>query len=46
MLSLEGRRFWILGMLPVRRESILWGKFLFAAVGSTLPCCGLILLSD
>ena len=34
MLSLEGRRFWILSMLPVRRESILWGKFLFAAVGS------------
>ncbi|MGD9721370.1 MAG: hypothetical protein AB7O59_09185 [Pirellulales bacterium] len=46
MLSLEGRRFWILSMLPVRRESILWGKFLFAAAGSTLPCCGLILLSD
>jgi ABC-2 type transport system permease protein len=46
MLSLEGRRFWILGLLPVRRESILWGKFLFAAAGSALPCCGLILLSD
>ena len=46
MLSLEGRRFWILCMLPVRRESILWGKFLFAAAGATLPCCGLILLSD
>jgi ABC-2 type transport system permease protein len=46
MLSLEGRRFWILCMLPVRRESILWGKFLFAAAGSALPCCALILLSD
>jgi ABC-2 type transport system permease protein len=46
MLSLEGRRFWILCMLPVRREAILWGKFLFAAAGSMLPCCGLILLSD
>ncbi len=46
MLSLEGRRFWILSMLPVRRDSILWGKFLFAAVGSTVPCCALILLSD
>jgi ABC-2 type transport system permease protein len=46
MLSLEGRRFWILSMLPVRRESILWGKFLFAAVGSAVPCCLLILLSD
>jgi ABC-2 type transport system permease protein len=46
MLSLEGRRFWILSMLPVRRDSILWGKFLFAAAGSAIPCCLLILLSD
>jgi ABC-2 type transport system permease protein len=46
MLSLEGRRFWILGLLPVDRDSILWGKFLFAAVGSTIPCSVLILLSD
>ncbi|MBI3839543.1 MAG: hypothetical protein HY288_16610 [Planctomycetia bacterium] len=46
MLSLEGRRFWILGLLPVRRDSILWGKFLFAAAGSAVPCCLLILLSD
>jgi ABC-2 type transport system permease protein len=46
MLSLEGRRFWILSMLPVRRDSILWGKFLFAVTGSALPCCLLILLSD
>ncbi len=46
MISLEGRRFWILGLLPVDRESILWGKFLFAAVGSSIPCTILILLSD
>ncbi len=46
MLSLEGRRFWILSMLPVRRDSILWGKFVFAAAGSAIPCCLLILLSD
>jgi ABC-2 type transport system permease protein len=46
MLSLEGRRFWILSMLPVHRDAILWGKFLFAAAGSALPCCLLILLSD
>jgi ABC-2 type transport system permease protein len=46
MLSLEGRRFWILSMLPVSRDSILWGKFLFAATGSAIPCCLLILLSD
>jgi ABC-2 type transport system permease protein len=46
MLSLEGRRFWILSMLPVRRDAVLWGKFLFASAGSTIPCCALILLSD
>jgi ABC-2 type transport system permease protein len=46
MLSLEGRRFWILSMLPVQRDSILWGKFLFAVTGSALPCGLLIFLSD
>ena len=34
LVSLEGRRFWILGLLPIRRETILWSTFLFAAVGS------------
>lgn len=46
LISLEGRRFWILGRLPVHRDTILWGKFLFAACGSLLPCSGLVLLSD
>ena len=46
LISLEGRRFWILGRLPVTRDTILWGKFLFAACGSLLPCAGLVLLSD
>ncbi|MBN2476769.1 MAG: hypothetical protein JXB62_19320 [Pirellulales bacterium] len=46
MISLEGRRFWILGLLPVRREMILWEKFVFAVGGSILPCSALILLSD
>jgi len=46
MISLEGRRFWILGLLPVRRETILWGKCLFAICGSVLPCSALIFLSD
>jgi ABC-2 type transport system permease protein len=46
LISLEGRRFWILGLLPVERDSILWGKFLFAAAGSLIPCTALILLSD
>ncbi|MCE9547236.1 MAG: hypothetical protein K8T25_17325, partial [Planctomycetia bacterium] len=46
LISLEGRRFWVLGPLPLSRDTILWGKFLFAALGSTLPCALLILLSD
>jgi ABC-2 type transport system permease protein len=46
MISLEGRRFWILGSLPIRRDTVLWSKLLFAAGGSLLPCAGLILLSD
>jgi ABC-2 type transport system permease protein len=46
MISLEGRRLWILGMLPLSRGSILWGKFLFAASGCAIPSCLLILLSD
>jgi len=46
MVSLEGRRFWILGLLPLRRETILWSKFLFAAAGSIVPCSLLVLLSD
>ncbi len=46
MISLEGSRFWFLGLLPVRRETILWSKFLFAGCGSIIPCSGLVLLSD
>jgi ABC-2 type transport system permease protein len=46
MVSLEGKRFWILGLLPLSRDSILRAKFLFAAIGSFVPCSALILLSD
>ncbi|QDV74595.1 putative ABC transporter permease subunit [Botrimarina mediterranea] len=46
MLSLEGRRFWVLGLMPVSRDTIVWSKFVFAALGSWLPCALLILLSD
>lgn len=46
MISLEGRRFWILSLLPLHRETILWSKFLFASIGSMIPSAGLILISD
>ena len=46
MISLEGHCFWILGLLPVERDTILWSKFWFASLGSWLPCGLLVLLSD
>lgn len=36
MISLEGQRFWILGLAPVRRRQILWTKFWFAFGGAIL----------
>jgi ABC-2 type transport system permease protein len=36
MLSLEGRKFWVLGLLPLKRDRLLWGKFAFSALGSLL----------
>lgn len=45
-ISLEGRRFWILGLLPVDRDHIVWSKFLFAFCGGLPPCLGLVVLSD
>lgn len=46
LLSLEGRRIWILATLPVRRDWLLWNKFLFGCAISLPPCCVLITLSD
>jgi ABC-2 type transport system permease protein len=46
MLSLEGRKMWILGLLPVRRDQLLWGKFAFATTGALLIAGPLVLLSD
>src|SRR5207248_10674590 len=36
MLSLEGRKFWILGLLPLDRSRLVWGKFAFAATACLL----------
>jgi ABC-2 type transport system permease protein len=46
MLSLEGRKFWILGLLPLEREQLLWGKFAFSMIGGLLIAEGLVLVSD
>jgi ABC-2 type transport system permease protein len=46
MLSLEGRKFWILGLLPLQRERLLWGKFAFSATGGLLIAEFLMVFSD
>ena len=46
MLSLEGRKFWILGLLPLQRERLLWGKFAFSATWSIVVAETLIVMSD
>lgn len=46
MISLEGHCFWIVGLLPISRDTILWSKFWFASLGSWVPCSLLVLLSD
>jgi ABC-2 type transport system permease protein len=35
-LSLEGRRFWVIGMMPMPREEILYGKLALAFASSLL----------
>lgn len=46
LVSLEGRKFWILGLTPVRREQILIGKFAFAATGAVLIAVVLVTGSE
>ncbi len=46
MISLEGHCFWVLGLMPMKRDTVLWSKFVFASLGSWVPCAMLILLSD
>lgn len=46
LLSLEGRKFWVLGLLPLRRERLLWGKFAFALVGAVVFAEFLVMISD
>jgi ABC-2 type transport system permease protein len=46
MLSLEGRNFWVLGLLPLKREAILWGKFAFSSGISLVATEVLVVLSD
>ena len=46
MISLEGKNFWILGLVPMPRESILWAKFHFAFWSTTPIAILLVIFSD
>ncbi len=46
LLSLEGRNFWILGLLPLSRSAILWGKFAFSTGISLVSTEVLVVLGD
>jgi ABC-2 type transport system permease protein len=46
LVSLEGRKFWLLGLLPIERETILWGKFAYSVLLSLVATEALVILSD
>jgi len=46
LMSLEGRNFWILGLLPIERERLLTSKLAYAGTFTTLISVVLVLLSD
>jgi len=46
LLSLEGRRFWILGLAPVSARFIIWQKFFLSTTTSLLFTLTVIVLSN
>lgn len=46
LISLEGRKFWILGLMPISKRQILVGKFAFAATGATIIGVSLVVGSE
>jgi ABC-2 type transport system permease protein len=46
MMSMEGNKFWILGLLPLERDRLLWSKFAYAATLTTALSFVLALLSE
>jgi ABC-2 type transport system permease protein len=45
-ISLEGRKFWIIGMMPIRRKEIFYSKFIFALSGAIIITLPLIFISS
>jgi ABC-2 type transport system permease protein len=46
LISLEGRKFWILGLLPLKRERLLVGKFAYSAILCLLVGESVVVFSD
>ena len=46
LISLEGRRIWVLATAPVTREAVIWGKFVLGMAIAVVPCTVLTILSD
>jgi len=45
LVSLEGRRFWILGLAPLTTGQLVWQKFWLSVVATSLFTIGLVVLS-
>lgn len=45
LMSLEGQKFWILGLAPISRRAILWGKFAFSVGGALVVTLVLTVIS-
>ena len=46
LISLEGQRFWILGLAPISRKQVLMSKFYFAVGGTAALSLPLVLMSN
>jgi ABC-2 type transport system permease protein len=46
LISLEGHRFWVLGLVPIQRRDIVMSKFYFSLLGALLLTTTLVLLSN
>ncbi len=46
LMSMEGRNFWILSLLPIKRDRLLTSKLAYAATFTTLISTILVLLSE
>jgi ABC-2 type transport system permease protein len=46
LMSLEGRNFWVLGLMPISRERLLLSKFAYAATVTVSTSLALALLSE